>query len=170
MASPPSSTASDPVAPSRGGGAFLSFGESRSNRRAIHSPRLSEESEVGVARRDLSGAVDFAYLEGYAANDAALIEEVLGMFKEQAELWVRLLDPAASTGWRDAAHTLKGAARGIGAGAVAETCEAAEMAEGADPGQKQVMLDRIRDALDQALADIAAYRHELALRSLKTPR
>ena len=30
-------------------------------------------------------------------------------------------------------------------------------------------LERVRDDLDLVLADIAAYTHELALRSLKTP-
>ncbi|MTV61625.1 Hpt domain-containing protein, partial [Streptococcus pneumoniae] len=31
-------------------------------------------------------------------------------------------------------------------------------------------LSAVRDALDAALQDVAAYAHELALRSLKTPR
>lgn len=126
--------------------------------------------EGHLARRDLTGAVDFQYLEGYAGGDAALVEEVLSMFREQAEVWLRLLDPKAPDGWRDAAHTLKGAALGIGAGEVARACEAAEMGQEASIGEKQVMLDRIQDAVDRALADIAAYLHEQALRSLKTPR
>lgn len=124
-----------------------------------------------MARRDLTGAVDFGHLESYAAGDAGLIEEVLGMFAEQAALWMRLLDPAGSgDGWRDAAHTLKGASLGVGAFQLAEACGAAEAADGAGADRKTVMLDHIRDALDAALADIAAYRHEQALQSLKTVR
>lgn len=124
-----------------------------------------------MARRDLTGAVDFGHLESYAAGDAALIEEVLGLFREQAALWVRLLDPAGpGGGWRDAAHTLKGAALGVGAFTLASACEAAETAAEAGVGEKTTMLGRIRDALDAALADIAAYTHEQALQSLRTPR
>ena len=58
-----------------------------------------------------------------------------------------------------AAHSLKGAARGIGAGTLAGACEAAE----ADAAR----LGGVEAALDAALFDIAAYRHEQALRSLK---
>jgi len=120
-----------------------------------------------MARRDLTGAVDFAYLEAYAGGDLGVVEEVLALFREQAEMWLRLLDPAApGQGWRDAVHTLKGSARGIGATALGVACEAAEQAA---PNTESPGLGRVRDDLDLVLADIAAYTHELALRSLKTP-
>ena len=116
-----------------------------------------------MARRDLSGAVDFTVLERMTGDDDAVGEEVLGLFAQQAGMWSPMLD-VREDGWRDAVHTLRGAAAGIGAGALAEACAAAEAAEkaGAPP-----QLDRVRDALDEALADVAAYRHELMLRSLK---
>lgn len=121
-----------------------------------------------MARRDLTGAVDFGYLESYAGNDMVVVEEVLGLFREQAAIWLRLLDPAVpGEAWRDAAHTLKGAARGIGASALAEVCAAAEAASGGDAGDKALRLDRVRDALDLVLSDIAAYLHEQALQSLR---
>lgn len=123
-----------------------------------------------MARRDLTGAVDFAYLESYAAHDAQVIEEVLGLFREQAAMWLRLLDPVGpAESWRDAAHTLKGSARGIGAAALAEACAAAEQAGGLTPQARGAVLETVRDALDLVLADIAAYQHEQALRSLKGP-
>ena len=115
-----------------------------------------------MARRDLTGAVDFAYLEDFAQNDETVIEEVLALFREQAALWSAMLDPS-SVGWRDAVHTIKGAARGVGAFALGDVCARAE-AEG------EGRLDAVRDSLDAALADIAAYAHERALQSLKTPR
>ena len=122
-----------------------------------------------MARRDLTGAVDFGHLESYAAGDSALIDEVLGMFREQAALWVRLFDPGGPPdGWRDAAHSLKGSALGVGAFQLARACEAAESGSAAGAGEKSAMLERIRDALDAALADIAAYTHEQALQSLKS--
>lgn len=122
-----------------------------------------------MARRDLTGAVDFAHLQHYAGGDQALVEEVLSLFREQTILWVRLLDPAAGEdAWRDAAHSLKGSALGVGAFGLASACELAELAD--DPGHRAAALDGIRDALDAALADISAYEHELALQSLRTPK
>jgi len=115
-----------------------------------------------MARRDITGAVDFAYLEGFAGGDQRVVDEVLALFRQQADMWTALLDPA-SEGWRDAVHTIKGAARGIGAVALGDVCEAVEKA-----GEHR--LGDVRHALDVALADIAAYAHEQALRSLKSPR
>jgi ubiquinone biosynthesis protein UbiJ len=65
-----------------------------------------------MARRDLTGAVDFAYLEAYAGGDQQVVDEVLALFREQASMWARLLDPASGDGaWRDAVHTLTPARR-----------------------------------------------------------
>jgi HPt (histidine-containing phosphotransfer) domain-containing protein len=123
-----------------------------------------------MARRDLTGAVDFDYLETYAAHDQVVIDEVLGLFREQAAMWMRLLDPAApGQAWRDAAHTLKGSALGVGAVALSEACADAEQAAAMSSVERTYRLDRVRNALDAALADIAAYVHEQALRSLKAP-
>lgn len=115
-----------------------------------------------MARRDITGVVDFAYLEGFAAGDEEMIDEVLALFREQSAIWGAMLAPGQE-GWRDAVHTLKGAARGIGAFALGDACQACEAA---GPGA----LASVRDAMDAALADIAAYAHERALKSLKTPR
>lgn len=116
-----------------------------------------------MARRDLTGAVDFTVLEGMTGGDAGVTEEVLDLFAEQAALWSPMLD-ATAEGWRDAVHTVRGAAAGIGAGALAAACAEAEAAEQALAAPA---LARVRDALDAALADVAAYRHELMLRGLR---
>ena len=115
-----------------------------------------------MARRDIKGVVDFGYLEGFAAGDETLIDEVLAIFREQSAIWAPLLTQEHE-GWKDAVHTLKGAARGVGAFALGDICEICEF------GGPQ-SLPKVRDALDAALADIAAYVHERALKSLKTPR
>ncbi|MGZ9114499.1 MAG: Hpt domain-containing protein [Brevundimonas sp.] len=116
-----------------------------------------------MALRDLSGAVDFAVLEATTGGDDGISEEVLGLFAQQAALWSPMLD-VRDEGWRDAVHTLRGAAAGIGAGRLAEACQAAEAADKADAPP---LLERVHDALEIALADVAAYRHELMLRSLR---
>jgi len=123
-----------------------------------------------MARRDLTGAVDFSYLETYAAHDQGVIDEVLALFREQAALWMRLLTlDSPDQAWRDAAHTIKGSALGIGATELAEACANAEQAAGMSSVERIYRLDRVRNALDAALADIAAYAHEQALKSLKSP-
>jgi len=123
-----------------------------------------------MARRDLTGAVDFAYLESYAAHDGDVIDEVLAIFREQTTIWIKLLDPAGpSAVWRDGAHTLKGASLGVGAFALAEVCAEAEQAADLEAGQRAVVLGRVQDALSAALADIAAYAHARALTGLKGP-
>ena len=106
--------------------------------------------------------MDFKYLEDLTAGDGEVIDEVLSLFREQAAIWSTLLDPEAE-GWRDAVHTIKGAARGIGAFHLGDACALAE-AEGAGG------LDAVRNAMDAALGDVAAYAHERALQSLRTPR
>lgn len=116
-----------------------------------------------MARRDLSGAVDFAVLERMTGGDDAITEEVLGLFVQQAGLWSPLLD-VREDGWRDAVHTLRGAAAGIGAAALATACQTAEAA---GKPEAPPLLERVRDRLEAALADVAAYRHELMLRSLR---
>ncbi len=126
---------------------------------AEHTRKSGDGKGGLMAKRDITGAVDFAYLEGFAAGDEAMIDEVLALFREQAAIWSPMLDPGGE-GWRDAVHTVKGAARGVGAFELGNACE---RAEAVGPGG----LDGVRDALDAALLDIAAYAHERALKSLK---
>jgi hypothetical protein len=118
-----------------------------------------------MARRDLSGAVDFSVLESYAAHDPGVIDEVLQIFREQAAMWSPLLD-VSSPGWKDAVHTVKGAAAGIGAKELAEACTVAESGE---DGFGVSALSKVRDAMDRALGDVAAYQHERMLQSLRSP-
>ncbi|HEY0438368.1 MAG TPA: Hpt domain-containing protein [Phenylobacterium sp.] len=94
--------------------------------------------------------MDFAYLEGFAAGDRQVVDEVLAMFLEQAKTWAPGLEPA-NAGWRDLAHTIKGSARGIGANALGDACARAE-AEG------EGGLPAVRVALAAVTAAIDGYR------------
>ncbi len=113
-----------------------------------------------MSKRDLTGVVDFAHLERFALDDAQVVDEVLSLFREQAGLWAPMLD-GETDGWRDAVHTIKGAALGVGAFALADACE---YAEGAGAGA----LPQVHSALDTALFEVAAYLHEQALKSLRS--
>jgi hypothetical protein len=111
---------------------------------------------VGEAERDLNtvGSVDFAYLEDFLGGDRAIALEVLGLFRQQEAAWAQGL-VAANPDWRAVVHTIKGAARGIGARALGEACETAEFGEASD-------LSAVRAALDAALMEIATYEAEAA--------
>lgn len=71
--------------------------------------------------------VDLVHLSRYTMGNRSLEKEVLRLFCCQAELYVdRLRDAPDAHAWEEAAHTLKGSARGIGAWDVAEMAERAE--------------------------------------------
>ena len=120
-------------------------------------------------RRDLTGAFDAEQLEAYCGGDRAIVCEVLGLFREQAQMWTRLLDdPSSGEGFVDAAHTLKGGAAGLFAEALAQACGAAEAGgRGVSAGERAALARRVRNALDPVLLDIAAYLHAEAVAGLK---
>ncbi|MEO8113017.1 MAG: Hpt domain-containing protein [Phenylobacterium sp.] len=97
-----------------------------------------------------SGAVDFDYLEGFAARDMRVVHDVLALFRRQAEIWSKALGEEPDD-WRDMVHTIKGAARGVGANTLGDVCAHCEW-----KGAQELAL--VRDALDAAVADIAAYQ------------
>lgn len=71
--------------------------------------------------------LDRDHLTRYTAGDAALEAELFGLLSDQIDACItRLRAATAATGWKDAAHTLKGAARGVGAMALGEACAQAE--------------------------------------------
>jgi len=94
-------------------------------------------------------AMDFGYLEGFTAGDMQVVTEVLALFRQQADLWQVQLDNPGD-GWRDLAHTIKGAARGIGATTLGDVADRAERGDASMAGE-------LRDTLADALADIEGY-------------
>jgi len=99
--------------------------------------------------------IDCEHFQTMTGGDKALQSEVLAIFDEQSQLWRRLLIPDAPVHtWRDAAHTVKGSARGLGLWALAQACETAEAL--AKNGVKDgpivaAELAKVRSALDEAL-------------------
>lgn len=108
---------------------------------------------------EMAGAIDFNHLEHYVGGDQSIIREVLALFSDQARTVLPLLDPEGpSDQWKSAAHSLKGSALGIGAGALAEACGDAESANDAPAADKIVARARVADRLGAVLTDIVAYR------------
>jgi HPt (histidine-containing phosphotransfer) domain-containing protein len=77
----------------------------------------------------MTAPIDLDHLNRYVFGDKALLAEILGIFKEQAASLSERMTPAMDDeAWHLAAHTLKGAARGVGAWALGDAAERAEKA------------------------------------------
>ena len=111
-----------------------------------------------MAQRDL---LDLDHLDRYVAGDVTLRDEVLSIFEDQAAMWLRTLDPKADDqAWRDAAHSLKGAARGVGAWDVGHACEQAEkmVGDARDEAARQAKLDEIKGHTARVIAEVRRLR------------
>ena len=105
----------------------------------------------------MQAPLDRAHFSHMTGGDLPLQREILALFRGQVDGWMALLVPGQH--WRDAAHTLKGSARGIGLSALAEVCEAVETM-GADDQLAATTL--LRAALEESLTAVQAYDDELA--------
>lgn len=95
---------------------------------------------------------DREHLAQYTSGDAALEAELFGLLKEQAERCLNAMQAATDgNAWRAAAHTLKGASRGVGAFDLAEACQRAE--EATEASWPAAVAD-VRAASARAFAEI----------------
>ncbi|HEX6865648.1 MAG TPA: Hpt domain-containing protein [Caulobacteraceae bacterium] len=93
-------------------------------------------------------AVDFDWLEAYANHDRTLVREVVTLFAAEAAEWAPLLVETAD--WRPLVHTIKGTSRSVGARALGDLCERAEV-----DGARH--LPQVRAELATVLEEIGAY-------------
>ena len=101
--------------------------------------------------------LDRAHFDHMTGADRALQLEVLNLFRAQVEGWTTAFD--AGPGWREAVHTLKGSARGIGFTVLANACEAAERASDAESAGAIL---QVRAALREALSALEQFAAEAA--------
>ncbi|MGI9513042.1 MAG: Hpt domain-containing protein [Anderseniella sp.] len=88
--------------------------------------------------------VDLAHLDQYTLGDHALQAELLQLFREQLKCQAEeLVSCTDATLWKSAVHTLKGAARSIGAGQVAAAAEAMERTAFSDQAARAAVLSRL---------------------------
>lgn len=110
----------------------------------------------------MTGVIDIDHLNQYICDDAALRDEILSIFDEQASLWMARLDPSQEDEtWRNAAHALKGASRGIGAWRVGDLCEEAESLIAGMPekvARRRALLLQLSDCLSVALGEVRRLR------------
>lgn len=111
--------------------------------------------------------VDLAHLRMMTMEDVALAREVIAIFRTQADTWGRLLWPNVSPEvWADAAHTIKGAAAGLGAERLKAACAHAERlgrAANVSPVAASLALQDVREALEATLTVFGRIDYELAV-------
>ncbi|MFC7291834.1 Hpt domain-containing protein [Hirschia litorea] len=114
-----------------------------------------------------SNVIDLEHLNAMTGGDAELAREVLGIFRHQSEIWGRLLvADAPNEQWADAAHSIKGAARSIGAMALGDACEVAETrgrAGNVAVAEASVLINAIKDHMIDAVENLAKVEHQLSM-------
>lgn len=101
---------------------------------------------------DAGRPVDLVHLAKYTMGNRELEREVLTLFTKQSLIYLdRLRNAADKQTWCEAAHTLKGSARGIGAWQVADVVASLEHLSGKrSGGEKAVLVEALCDSVDEA--------------------
>jgi HPt (histidine-containing phosphotransfer) domain-containing protein len=90
--------------------------------------QFAEQHDIRDIADNHETPVDLVHLARHTFGDSDLEREVLQLFMTQSRIYLNRLKEARDVEqWRRAAHTIKGSARGIGAWAVAEKAQAAEL-------------------------------------------
>lgn len=109
----------------------------------------------------MNDPIDISHLEQYVFGDRALLDEILTIFIEQAQsLSARLCADADDEAWKLAAHTLKGASRGVGAFRLGDLAEKAEGMVGPAAAAREAHLKDLRAAASKAVEFAQKYRDD----------
>jgi HPt (histidine-containing phosphotransfer) domain-containing protein len=104
-------------------------------------------------------AIDIVHLRVQCAGDAELERDLLDLFSQQCCRQLRAIHAAPDgAARRDAAHTLKGAARAIGAWQVAEAADRIEQLDDVAGLRGEAALDALALAAAEARAAIETLR------------
>lgn len=107
---------------------------------ALKLNRNSETPTESVKRRP----IDLVHLATYTLGDRGLENELLGLFRAQAGVYLGRLETAVTEkDWKDAAHSLKGSSRAVGALALADLAALAEMpgVAGDEAARRKALMD-----------------------------
>ena len=113
---------------------------------------------VPTAGTGCSRPIDLVHLARYTMGSRDLEREMLELFSGQAPVYFKRLAVAdGDKAWREAAHSLKGSARAVGAWRVAELAEAAETLQSERlVGGREAALAGLRAAIAAADAYIVS--------------
>jgi len=106
--------------------------------------------------------IDHDHLARYTFGNRELEIEVLNLFAEQSPAYLgNMREARTEKDWRDAAHTLKGSARAVGALLIAELAERAEaLRTSTDMVAKAATIDALAYAIEEAKTYIASLEIE----------
>ena len=106
-------------------------------------------------------AIDLEHLARYTGGEKSLNAEILQLFDGQvtgmvAELNALLISRDGRR-WREIAHTIKGAARGVGAFGMGEAAAKAEPVNPADGSQAKAAIEKLESEAQTVRAFIRSY-------------
>ncbi len=119
---------------------------------------------------DSDPEIDFDHLNQYVGGDISLTKEIFGLFKNQVEMWSKaLFADADDEVWSGMTHSLKGTARAIGAGKLADLCENAEelLGDNARPAARQVAVEQIEHRIGLAMIEIQRWEYRQKLSDMR---
>ena len=116
--------------------------------------------------------IDLEHLLTMTGGDVDLADEVLDIFRNQADIWGRMLDAnMAQTEWADAAHALKGAGLSIGATEFAKRCAHVEQTGRGESVVSRVeaatLLSGLKDELAKTIEACAKASYDLSKPGLR---
>jgi len=114
-----------------------------------------------VEARAKQRPIDLAHLARYTGGEASLDADILQLFATQSAEQLRALhaalDARDAESWRRIAHSLKGAARGIGAFVLADVAADAEAVDALAQTEAPRILSALEAEANTVQAFIAAY-------------
>ena len=132
--------------------AGVSYNRKRMSRYRPQYLKISFGANGG--KNPVTALLDKNQLAQFSGGDAAMEREILGFFHTNAQDYIADMEQACtSEEWKQFAHKLKGAARSIGAMALGELAEEAELVADQVPDTRHSYLPRLRSALAE-LADL----------------
>ncbi len=116
----------------------------------------------------LEPILDVTHLSTMTGSDVSLAVEVIDIFRQQTEMWTRILDPALPKNqWADAAHSIKGTALSVGALRLAAACGRAEALgrseEDVSPVEAGTAISAVKDEIGPAIEAAARAVHTLSV-------
>ncbi len=116
-------------------------------------------------------SIDFDHLRTYLGEDTALYSEVFGLFKNQVEMWSKMMKADADDeSWAAVMHSLKGSARAVGAKKLSGLCEYGETLTKNHniPVRRTAHIDEVRFEIDKTLIEIGRWEYRQTLASLRS--
>ena len=108
---------------------------------------LNPAKKSDTGRLPAGNVIDLLHLNQYTLGDRALQAELLQLFRVQLKNQTKtLVSCNTENAWKSGVHTLKGAARAVGAGQVCEVAEAMEWISFTDRIGRDAVLDQLKTA------------------------